>query len=126
MTDHSGTKGKVVHYSDVPPQVFGNEAPGTTIRWLIDDDHDGAPVYALRLIEIAPGGHTPHHSHPYEHENFVLEGQGRVLMHGEWHPLVPGDVVFVPGSQEHMYENTGQVPFKFLCGIPVKRLMTGS
>jgi len=87
--------GKVVHYTGVPAQVFGDEAPGTTIRWLIDDDHDGAPVYALRLIEIAPGGHTPRHSHPYEHENFVVEGQGRVLVNGAWHTLRAGDVVVV-------------------------------
>ena len=114
--------GKVIHYTGVPAQVFGDEAPGTTIRWLIDDDHDGAPVYALRLIEIAPGGHTPRHSHPYEHENFVVEGEGRVLVNGEWHALRAGDVVFVPGDMEHTYENTGDVPFKFLCGIPVQRL----
>ena len=115
--------GKVVHYTEVPAQVFGDEAPGTSIRWLIDDDHDGAPVYALRMIEVEPGGHTPRHSHAFEHENFVVEGQGRVLLNGEWHPLQPGDVVFVPGGAEHTYENTGSAPFKFLCGIPVKKTM---
>jgi quercetin dioxygenase-like cupin family protein len=116
-------KGKVMHYSDAPAQVYGDQAPGTVIRWLIDDDHDGAPVYALRMIEIAPGGHSPRHSHPHEHENFVVEGQGRVWMGDEWRSLKTGDVVFVPGGMEHTYENTGENPFKFLCGIPVKRLM---
>jgi quercetin dioxygenase-like cupin family protein len=123
MADVKNAQGKVVHYTQVPAQVFGDQAPGTTIRWLIDDDHDGAPVYALRLIEVAPGGHTPRHSHPYEHENFVIEGQGRVLVDREWHSLEPGDVAFVPGGTEHMYENTGDTPLKFLCGIPVKQLM---
>ena len=123
MSDVKSTQGKVVHYTEVPAQVFGDQAPGTTIRWLIDDDHDGAPVYALRLIEVAPGGHTPRHSHPFEHENFVIEGQGRVLVNGGWHPLKSGDVVFVPGGTEHIYENTGDSPLKFLCGIPVKQLM---
>jgi quercetin dioxygenase-like cupin family protein len=117
------SKGKVVHYSEVPAEVYGDVAPGTSIRWLIDDDHDGAPVYALRMIEVNPGGHTPRHSHPCEHENFVVEGEGRVLINGEWQLLKAGDVVFVPGNMEHTYENTGSVPFKFLCGIPVKRLM---
>jgi quercetin dioxygenase-like cupin family protein len=120
MTD---IKGKVTHYSDVAAQVYGESAPGTTIRWLIDDDHDGAPVYALRLIEIAPGGHTPRHQHAFEHENFVVEGQGRVWINGDWQPLKAGDVVFVPGGMDHTYENTGATPFKFLCGIPVKKLM---
>jgi quercetin dioxygenase-like cupin family protein len=114
--------GKVVHYSDVPAQEFGATAPGTSIRWLIDDDHDDAPVYALRMVEIEPGGHSPRHSHPYEHENFVVEGQGRVLVNGTWHALKTGDVVFVPPSMEHTYENTGDTTFKFLCGIPVKKL----
>jgi quercetin dioxygenase-like cupin family protein len=119
----SEQQGKVVHYDDVPAQVYGDEAPGTVIRWLIDEDHDGAPVYALRMIEIAPGGHTPRHSHAFEHENFVVEGEGRVLINGDWRSLKPGDVVFVPGNMEHTYENTGDTPFKFLCGIPVKKLM---
>jgi len=116
------SEGKIVHYTDVPAQVYGETAPGTSIRWLIDDDHDGAPVYALRMIEIEPGGHTPRHVHAYEHENFVVQGQGRVLMGGEWRAIQPGDVVLVPGNMEHCYENTGGEVLKFLCGIPVKSL----
>ncbi len=113
---------KVVHYTQVLAQTYGDDAPGVTIRWLIDEEHDGAPVYALRLIEVAPGGHTPRHTHPFEHENFVIEGQGRVLIGTQWYPLHEGDVAFVPGGIEHTYENTGEKPFKILCGIPVSRL----
>lgn len=113
-------KPKVSHYTDVPAQLFGDEAPGTSIRWLIDEPNDGAPNYALRMIEIAPGGHTPRHEHPWEHENFVVSGRGRVLIGEAWHDLNPGDVALVPGHTLHTYENTGDEPFKFLCGIPVK------
>lgn len=114
--------GKVCHYSEVPAQTFGDEAPGTSMRWLIDDAHDGAPVYALRMVEIAPGGHSPHHTHPYEHENFIVDGRGRVLIDGVWHDLKPGDVVFVPPGAVHTYENAGDTAFRFLCGVPVERL----
>lgn len=117
-------KAKVIHYSEVPSQVFGDTAPGASIRWLIDDDHDGAPVYALRMIELEPGGHSPRHTHPYEHENFVVEGEGRIWLEDEWRALGPGDVVFVPAGLLHQYENTGKNVFKFLCGIPVKKLRT--
>lgn len=110
---------KVCHYEDVPAQAFGDEAPGVTIRWVIDDKHDGAPNYALRVIEVAPGGHTPHHTHWFEHENFVLEGQGTVTINGETYPVGPGAVIFVPPNAEHQYVNTGNTPFKFLCGIPL-------
>lgn len=114
--------GKVVHYSQVSAEVVGDQAPGTRMRWLIDDARDGAPFYALRMVEIDPGGHSPHHQHPYEHENFVVEGRGRVFISGEWHELKPGDVVFVPPGVEHEYANAGDGTFKFLCGIPVTRL----
>ncbi len=114
---------KAIHYTDVPAQVFGDEAPGVTIRWVIDEQHDGAPHYALRVIEVAAGGNTPRHAHPYEHENFVIEGQGRVLIDDAWHDVGSGSVIFVPPSVLHTYENTGAMPFKFLCGIPTSRHM---
>ena len=116
-------RAKVIHFDQVPAQKFGAEAPGTSIRWLIDDDHDGAPYYALRMIEIEPGGTSPHHTHAFEHENFVVEGNGRVNIEGEWHDLKPGDVVFVPPDVKHQYINAGEVTFRFLCGIPVKKYL---
>jgi len=74
----SEPKAKVCHYSKVAAEVFGDEAPGVTIRWVIDEERDGAPTYALRVIEVAPGGNTPNHTHPFEHENYIMEGKGRV------------------------------------------------
>lgn len=110
---------KVVPYTQVPTQPFGPTGPGASVRWLIDGEHDGAPNYALRMIEIEPGGSSPQHSHPYEHENFVVEGKGRLLIADTWHDLNPGDVAFVPLDVLHQYVNTGDTTFKFLCGIPV-------
>jgi len=115
-------KAKVVHYTDVPAQVFGDTAPGASIRWLIDDDHDGAPVYSMRMVEIEPGGHSPKHSHPYEHENFIVEGKGRLFIVDTWYDLKEGDVAFVPAGVLHQYVNAGDTRLKFLCGIPVKNL----
>jgi quercetin dioxygenase-like cupin family protein len=89
---------------------------------LIDDDHDGAPTESLRMIEIQTGGSSPQHSHPYEHENFVVEGKGRLLIGDTWYDLGVGDVAFVPAGILHQYVNAGDTTFKFLCGIPVKKL----
>jgi quercetin dioxygenase-like cupin family protein len=115
-------KAKVTHYTAVTAEKFGDEAPGVTIRWVIDEHLDGAPNYALRVIEVEPGGHTPDHTHAFEHENFVIEGQGRVRIGDEWHDVQVGDVIFVPGGARHTYVNTGKAAFKFLCGIPAPRL----
>lgn len=116
---------KAVHYTDVPAETYGDEAPGVTIRWVIDEEHDGAPYYVLRVIEVQAGGRTPNHTHDFEHENFVLEGIGRVLIGDVWHEVGVGSVVFVPGGVRHTYVNAGDTPFRFLCGIPTKRLIKG-
>lgn len=110
---------KIINYKDVPAREFGDEAPGVRIRWLIDGETDGAPVYALRMIEVDEGGNTPDHSHPFEHENFVVSGSGEVMIEGNWHPVEAGDVIFVPPDVRHQYRNTGSGTFKFLCGVPV-------
>lgn len=110
---------KLKGYSEIPAVEFGEEAPGVTIRQLISKEHDGAPVYNLRMIEIAPSGNTPDHSHPYEHENFAVAGAGEVMVEGVWHPVSEGDVVFVPAGTRHQYRNASSDVFKFLCGIPV-------
>ncbi|MBN1561389.1 cupin domain-containing protein [candidate division KSB1 bacterium] len=116
------SKGKVTHYANIEAKEFGPTAPGARIRVLIGED-DGAPVYKLRMIEIDPGGNSPDHAHPYEHENFVVEGAGQVKIDGVWHDLHPGDVVFVPPGVQHQYRNAGESIFKFLCGIPVAKLI---
>jgi quercetin dioxygenase-like cupin family protein len=109
---------KVVHFTDVPAAEFGDEAPGVSIRLLIDAEHDVAPVYVLRMIEVSPGCSTPDHRHPFEHENFVVDGTGEVVIEGECHKVAEGDVVFIPPGVQHTYRNTGECTFRFLCGIP--------
>ncbi len=106
--------------NDFPAQVVHDEgAEGATIRWVISKEH-GADNYALRVIELEPGGHSPHHTHWFEHENYVIEGEGTVTIGEETFPIKPGDVVFVPGDAIHQYRSTGETPLKFLCGIPME------
>lgn len=109
---------KVVHFEEVQCEPVTMEgAVGCRIRCLVGPE-DNAPSFSMRQFEVAPGGHTPKHSHGYEHEVFVLEGSGVVLEGEREHPLRPGTVVFVPPSQVHQFRNTGPGPLKFLCLIP--------
>ena len=109
---------KVNHYEAVPQQPVEMEgAHGCRVRWLLGE-RDGTPTFAMRQFEVAPGGYTPRHSHPYEHEVFVLEGEGVVLEGNQPHPLRAGDVVLVRPDEVHQFRNPGQSPLKFLCLIP--------
>lgn len=106
------------HYERVPQRpVEMQGAVGCSVRWLVSES-EGAPNFAMRQFEIAPGGHTPRHSHPYEHEVFILEGSGVVLEGSTEHPLGPGSVIFVRPDEIHQFRNTGSTPLKFLCLVP--------
>ena len=108
----------VRHSENVEQQtVLMKGARGCTVRWLISEC-DGAPNFAMRQFELAPGGHTPHHSHPYEHEVFVLQGEGVVLEGETERPLAAGDVVFVCPHEVHQFRNPTAKPLKFLCLVP--------
>jgi len=109
---------KVIHTEQIEATPVDMEgAVKCRIRCLIGPD-DAAPSFSMRQYEVAPGGHTPKHTHAYEHEVFVLEGSGVVLEGEREHPLRSGSAVYVPPNQLHQFRNTGPGLLKFLCMIP--------
>jgi quercetin dioxygenase-like cupin family protein len=109
---------KVNQYEQVSQQpVVMEGSAGCQVRQLLGE-RDGTPNFAMRQFEVAPGGYTPRHSHPYEHEVFILEGEGVVYEGDRPHPLRAGDVVFVKPDEVHQFKNSGNSPLKFLCLIP--------
>ncbi len=87
------------------------------VRWLISKK-DGAQNFAMRLFEVKPGGNSPLHQHEWEHEVFILEGEGELRGGLEARPLRPGDAVFVPADALHQFNNPGRKTLRFLCLIP--------
>ncbi len=81
---------------------------------------DGAPNFALRSFRVEPEGHAPRHAHDYEHEVFVVAGDGTVLLEGAPRPIRAGDVVYVPAGEEHQFR-AGGAGLRFLCLVPVQR-----
>lgn len=81
---------------------------------------DGAPNFALRHFRVEPQGNSPRHSHDYEHEVYVVDGGGKVLLEGEFRPIRKGDVIYVPADQEHQFV-AGEQGLRFLCLVPVTR-----
>lgn len=92
-----------------------------TIRWLIHKT-DGALRFAMRRFKISPGGVIGLHSHPEEHEIYIMQGEG-ILMddEGREFPVKKDDVIYVPSFENHGYKNEGTEDFVFLCIIPYLR-----
>ena len=92
-------------------------AEGIRVRWLIKKD-DGAPNFAMRLFELQPRGYSPLHSHSWEHEVYILEGDCKVTCDGKEKNASAGYVVFIPPNSEHQFANVGKSTLKFLCLVP--------
>jgi len=91
---------------------------GVKMRWLIGAG-EGAPNFAMRHFELVPGGSTPHHAHPWEHEVYILAGQGTLVSEtGGETPFAAGDSIFMPGGERHQFRNTSESPVQFLCMVP--------
>lgn len=109
---------KVIHYSNIPPIAMDNDMVKQVAGRVLIGREDGASNFCMRRFEIGPQGYTPKHSHDWEHEVFVLEGEGQVFINDQWHPLIQGTAVYVPSNVEHQFKNDSTNPFAFLCLVP--------
>ncbi len=116
----SETMAMVSTIEEVPKEeVTQSFVLGTKIQWLIAKK-DGAQNFAMRRFTLAPGGTVGLHTHPWEHEVYILAGQGEVLGEQENLPVGPGSFAFVPGDERHGFQNTStSEDLIFLCMIPI-------
>lgn len=109
---------KAVRYTEVPPKLFDDEKARRVAGRVLIGKADGASRFCMRIFEIGEGGHTPKHSHAWEHEMFYHSGKGEVLSDGKWVPVQAGTAVFVPPGAEHQVRNAGKEPLVFVCLVP--------
>jgi quercetin dioxygenase-like cupin family protein len=108
---------KIFSYRSIEAKEAEAGAFKLKVRWLITKDM-GAENFAMRLFEMEPGGYSPQHAHAWEHEVFILEGEGIVRGGGEERKFKPGDVIFIPPNEEHQFKNNDAKTVKFLCLTP--------
>jgi len=107
----------VRHENDIGPvEMKGNNVVGVTKQILIGpkDGYDGY----LRVFTVQPGGNSPLHAHPWFHANYILEGEGKVIIDNIDHPIKAGSVAYIDGGKRHQFVNTGSAPLKFICLVP--------
>ena len=106
---------KVINYRDTEPI---QELSGVVKREVITGD-DGAPNFCMRVFEVKPGSSTPSHSHWWEHEVFILSGQGVVVSGQRQIPIGRDSVIFVAPNEQHCFVNNSQEPLRFICVVPL-------
>jgi quercetin dioxygenase-like cupin family protein len=83
---------------------------------------DGSPRFSFRVFTFEPGGHTPFHTHPNEHINYVIEGSGTVVTaSGEERQIKKGDFVLILPNEKHQYRSSSAGhPLVIICAVPIE------
>jgi len=115
---------KIFHYGTIKAKDAEDGASKVKIRWLITKEM-GAENFAMRLFEIEPGGYSPLHTHPWEHEVFILDGEGYIFNGEKASAFKAGDVVFIFPDEKHQFKNDGDKTLRFLCLIPYAKEAKG-
>lgn len=109
---------KVENIADIDNEIISGDAvKGVSMRMGIGTA-DGAPRFAMRLFTVEEDGHTPFHHHPWEHEVYIVDGQGLLVLEGKEKELKKGDFVYVDPNLKHQFKNTGEKILQFICVIP--------
>jgi quercetin dioxygenase-like cupin family protein len=116
---YTGQFDSAFDWAGVDPSRYpgGKEVQGVTIRWLIGPA-EKAPNFALRYLEVEPGGWSALHQHAHDHGVMIIKGQGEVRLGEEVFEVTFGDVVYISPDEVHQIRNTGDEPLGFLCIIP--------
>lgn len=107
-------KGFVKNYDEIEKIPMEG---GAGIRWLITH-RDGAPNFSMRLINVPAGGNTPYHTHNYEHEIFVIEGEMEATIGDEKYRASQNNFVYIPPDVYHGMKAIRDLTI--ICVVPVK------
>ena len=109
---------KIKHYSEEQGTRFDNGMAKNIVgRVMIGKEH-GASNFCMRVFEIGEEGYTPSHTHEWEHEIFIHQGEGLIFNNGDWTKVGPGTTVYIPGNELHQIKNVGKEPLIVVCLIP--------
>lgn len=107
---------KKVNEKDIAPSS-PEGTKGVNFRAMVADNM-AAPNFYLRVFDVEPGGHTPLHRHQWEHEVYVVSGEGRIVLEEGGEKLSKGDALLVESGELHQFVNDGGAVLKLVCVIP--------
>ncbi len=98
-------------------EVNNEEMKKVVMKTLISPSH-GWDGYVMRIVEVKEKGYTPKHQHPWPHINYMIEGEGELMIKGKINKVSSGSYAYVPSNSLHQFKNVGKGAFKFICIVP--------
>lgn len=111
---------KIISINDAPAQAVVMEGAAHATKRLPIARADGSPSFSVRVFTLGPGGHTPYHSHAWEHLNYIISGEGELVdAEGKAQTLKGGDFALVLPGEKHQYRNShASSSFIMMCAVP--------
>ncbi len=100
-------------------KMYSDLVKNASMKVLVGPE-EGWESHVMRIVELEPSGYSPEHSHPWPHINYMLEGEGVLMMDGVDYPVKAGGFAFVPAGMHHQFKNAGNTTFKFICIVPTE------
>ena len=111
----------IKNIDEVPLQDVNMEGAKDVKVRVLFGPADDAPTFAMRVFELAGGGHTPFHTHSFEHEAMLLDGDIAVVSEDSETPLKKGDVLLMPPDEKHQFKNLSDTKdARFMCLVPIE------
>ena len=109
----------VRHEIDIKENILTGDSLKDVKKKILIGPQDGYKGY-LRVFTLQPGGYTPHHKHNWWHANYVLEGEGKVIIGDKGYDVRKGSTAYIENNKMHQFKNTGSTELKFICLVPVE------
>jgi quercetin dioxygenase-like cupin family protein len=111
---------KITDLNGVPKVRMNMEGAKNAFKQIPISSADDTPSFSVRVFTIEPQGHTPYHTHPFEHLNYIIEGYGALVTeNGTERPVRQGDFVLVLPGEKHQYKNMADdKPLVMICAVP--------
>ena len=112
---------KVTNLAKTKSEIPAMEGAAGIYKQVPISRHDGAPTFCFRVFTLDPGGHTPYHTHPNEHLNYVIEGSGAIVTEsGEEREIGKGDFALILPDEKHQYRNKSATDqLVIICAVPI-------
>jgi len=108
----------VGNLNDIKGKEVDSDLAKFTIMKVLVSKEEGWEDYVMREVEVLEGGHTPKHSHPWQHINYVISGEGEIMIDGKINKVQSGAYAYIPPMALHQFRNVGKTVFKFICIVP--------
>lgn len=108
----------VGHLTELQGKVIESSQVQDVMMKVLVSPQEGWEGHVMRVFEVGVGGYTPKHQHPWPHINYIIDGEGSLMIDHKENTITAGSYAYVPSNTIHQFKNVGDTPLQFICIVP--------